>query len=428
MAVINGADGDDVLVGGSGANTLNGNDGNDVLMGGPLVVPSASCPLDKLNGGAGDDWFDMGPDDNQTTLTQDDCNQVIAGGSGTDVVDYSKRSANGVLLVKLDGVTASGEQSLTSREADKIGSDVEVVLAGGGPDLITGSDNADYLFGGPGNDHIYGGKGDDHLYGGAGDDSLYGDLGNDTFYELSAFPASTAANEALRGTTWAGLGAAIYGSEKPGAGDDLIMGGSDLSEVNKVDFTDAPNPVAAAICSDATAINANLKSCAIGSSDYVHVSLDGTTATAGASGTHNSYINVEYLAGSLTQPNVFIGSANAEVFEGGSGLDVILGQGGQDTLSGSPDPATGVSKDNTSIDVLCGGDDDDYVAGGSNSIVEGEGQMDQAHAHLLTTAVLLGGTSVQAPSFCHDPSNAVYTMTAGTNMCFGSTNKTHCAN
>jgi Ca2+-binding RTX toxin-like protein len=427
VAVLNGGAGNDILVGSSGANTLNGNDGDDILAGGPVMVASLSCPMDKLNGGAGDDWFDMGGDESQPALGKNDCNQTISGGSGLDVVDYSQRSNASILLVKLDGTTASGEQSSTPREADKIGSDVEIALGGAGLDLITGSDDDDYLYGGPGNDRIYGGKGDDHIYGGAGDDYLYGDLGNDTFYELSSFQTSSAWNEPLQATTWAGLGRSIYGSEKPGAGDDLVMGGTDLSETNKIDFSDAANPVAIAICSDGSAANATLKTCAPGVSDYVQISRDGTTATPGASGTKNSYINVEYVAGSLTQPNVFIGSANSEVFEGGAGVDVILGQGGQDTLSGSPDIASGVSKDNTSIDILCGGDGDDLLSGGTNALLEGEGQMDQAHATQNTTAVRIGGSSSQAPSFCTDPSNAVFSVVRGNNMCFGS-NKTHCLN
>ncbi len=427
MAVINGGAGDDILVGNSGANTLNGNDGNDILAGGPLMLPSGTCPMDKLNGGDGDDWFDMGPDDNVAVLTKNDCNQTISGGLGLDVVDYSQRSATSILLVKLDGVTASGEQSLSPHEADKIANDVEILLGGAGLDLFTGTDNQDFIFGGPGNDRIYGGKGDDHIYGGAGDDYLYGDTGSDTFYELSSYPSSSAWNEPLAGTTWAGVGLAIYGSEKPGAGDDLVMGGADLTETNKVDFTDAQNPVAVAICSDATAANATLRTCAPGVSDYVQVSLDGTTATPGASGTKNSYINIEYVSGSLSQPNVFIGSANNEVFEGGSKVDVILGQGGQDTLSGSADMLSGSAKDNTSIDVLCGGDGDDLLSGGTNALLEGEGQMDQAHLTQNTTAVRIGGTSSQAPSYCTNAANAVFTVVPGNNMCFGS-NKTHCVN
>ena len=205
------------------------------------------------------------------------------------------------------------------------------------------------------------------------------------------------------------------------------MGGADLTETNKVDFTDAQNPVAVAICSDATAANATLRTCAPGVSDYVQVSLDGTTATPGASGTKNSYINIEYVSGSLSQPNVFIGSANNEVFEGGSKVDVILGQGGQDTLSGSADMLSGSAKDNTSIDVLCGGDGDDLLSGGTNALLEGEGQMDQAHLTQNTTAVRIGGTSSQAPSYCTNAANAVFTVVPGNNMCFGS-NKTHCVN
>lgn len=430
FAVLSTGSGNDVLIGNALANTLNANGGNDVLMGGPLVTPSSSCPVDKLNGGANDDWFDMGADDGASPTTQNDCIQVVAGSTGLDVVDYSRRTAASTLTVKLDGTTPAGDQTVTPKEADKLGNDVEIVLGGLGDDTIIGTDNDDYLFGGLGNDKIYGGKGDDHIYGGAGDDKLYGDVGNDTFYELTAFPAATAWNEPLKGGSFAGLALQVYGAQKPGAGDDSVFGGTDLTETNKVDFTDAVQPVKVALCSDATATNTDFKNCVPAKSDYVAISYDGTS-TSGA-GTLNTYVNIEYVAGSLTKANTFIGTANAETFEGGSAVDTILGQGGQDVLFGYADPAAGGSVDNSSADILCGGDDDDTVYGGTASTTEGEGQMDQAHANQATSAVLLsGGSGVQLPSYCTHWASTVNpsTVIEGVNLCFGgATTEQHCAN
>ncbi|MFZ5896920.1 MAG: hypothetical protein ACOY0T_38035 [Myxococcota bacterium] len=431
ISVVNSGAGNDILIGNTAANTLNGNDGNDVLNGGAAQVVSSACTTDKLNGGNGNDWFDMGVDDNIASLTKNDCNQTVAGGAGVDVVDYSLRTSNGKVLLKLDGTTLSGEQTTIPKEGDKLANDLEVVLGGAGDDTITGTDNGDFLFGGKGKDAIYGGKGDDHVYGGPGDDSLYGDVGSDTFYELTAYPAATAWNEPLVSAgAFAGVGLAIFGSDKPGAGDDVVFGGGDLTETNKVDVTDALNPTKIAICSDSAATNTGLGSCATGKSDYIGISLDGTSTSG--SGTANTFVNIEYVAGSLTQANTFLGSANAETFEGGAAVDTVLGQGGQDALYGYPDPATGFPVDHTSADILCGGDDDDVLQAGLLSTTDGEGQMDQAHANQGTTAVLFTAAApvAQRPNYCTNWPNASspYTVIQGVNLCFGGGTKQSCAN
>ncbi|MGC4093421.1 MAG: hypothetical protein QM756_37105 [Polyangiaceae bacterium] len=422
--ILSSGTGNDVLVGNGSANTLNGNDGNDVLSGGPLLTVSSSCPIDKLNGGNGNDWFDMGSDDaTVSAVTKNDCNQTIAGGAGLDVVDYSQRTAYSKITLKLDGTTASGEQGTTPKEADKVGTDVEVVLGGKGDDTLTGTDNTDYMFGGDGKDSIYGGKGDDHIYGGPADDALYGDVGNDTFYELAAYPAALAWNEPLAGTTLAGVGLAIYGADKPGAGNDVAFGGADLTETNKLDFTDSTAAVKVALCSDSAASNTAFGNCTSAKSDYVGVSVDGTGSTT------NTYINMEYVAGALTQNNTMIGTANAEVFEGGSAVDVLLGQGGQDTLFGYSDPGTGFAVDNVSADILCGGDDDDVVQAGTTATTEGEGQMDQTKAG--SNAVNFTATSgAQWVNTCKSFTSTAnpYTVIQGVNLCFGGGTKQSCAN
>lgn len=431
ISVINSGAGNDVLIGNVAANTLNGNDGNDVLSGGPAQTVSSACPMDKLNGGNGNDWFDMGVDDAVAMLTKTDCNQTVSGGAGTDVVDYSQRTANGKLTIKLDGTTLSGEQTTVPKEGDKISNDIEVLLSGAGDDTITGTDNGDFLYGGKGKDLINGGKGDDHIYGGPGDDTLNGEVGHDTFYELTAYQAATSWNEPLASLAFAGVGLAVYGpADKPGAGDDLVLGGADLTETNKVDVTDAQNPTKIAICTDAAATPTNLGNCATSKSDYVGISLDGTSTSG--SGVANTFINIEYVAGSLTQPNTFLGSANAETFEGGAAVDTILGQGGQDTLFGYADPATGFPVDNASADILCGGDDDDILQAGKLATTDGEGQMDQAHANQGSSAVLFSAAApvAQRPNYCTHWPNATspYAVIQGVNLCFGGGTKQSCAN
>jgi Ca2+-binding RTX toxin-like protein len=423
ISVLSAGTGNDVLVGNTLANTLNGNDGNDVLSGGPLLTASSSCPTDKLNGGNGSDWFDMGSDDaTSSAVTKTDCNQTVTGGAGSDVVDYSQRTAYSKVLLKLDGTTLSGEQGTTPKEGDKVGTDVEVVLGGKGDDTLTGTDNADFLFGGDGKDTIYGGKGDDHIYGGPNDDAIYGDVGSDTVYELTAYPAATAWNEPLVGGTFAGVGLAIFGSDKPGAGNDVVFGGTDLTETNKLDFTDSAAAVKVALCSDAAASNTNFGTCTSAKSDYVGVSSDGTGSTT------NTYVNMQYVAGSLTSANTFIGTATAEVFEGGMGVDTILGQGGQDTLFGYADPATGFGVDNVAADILCGGDDDDVLQAGTSATTEGEGQMDAVKSS--SSQVQLSGASTQATSYCTHWANTTnpYTVIVGVNLCFGGGTKKDCAN
>jgi Ca2+-binding RTX toxin-like protein len=56
---------------------------------------------------------------------------------------------------------------------------IQNFYAGGGNDLMGGSDRNDNLWGGTGNDVLLGYAGDDRLYGEEGDDLLEGDAGND---------------------------------------------------------------------------------------------------------------------------------------------------------------------------------------------------------------------------------------------------------
>jgi hypothetical protein len=82
--VLEGGDGNDVLVGGKAADTLRGGPGADRLEGGGnLSKPGPTFAPEHLEGGPGDDVLDEGADVTPVTL--------IGGGPGHDIVDYAKR-------------------------------------------------------------------------------------------------------------------------------------------------------------------------------------------------------------------------------------------------------------------------------------------------------------------------------------------------
>lgn len=166
-ATITGADGNDNLIGGSGADVLIGCAGNDSLSGGAggdvLADGFFNCA------GGGNDTLDggTGPDS-------------IFGGPGTDTVTYASRTAS--VFVTLDGTANDGEVG----EGDSVSADVENITGGAGGDQISGGPGANTLSGGGGDDVIVGERspdssgpgGNDIIIGGAGDDALNGGDGD----------------------------------------------------------------------------------------------------------------------------------------------------------------------------------------------------------------------------------------------------------
>lgn len=161
---VTGGKGDDTLTGDDQRNVLLGGAGNDTLAGGPNASCVDATTGDVLNGGAGDDVFDLG---------QVDCWAVVIGGAGTDTADFSARGVS--LSISLDGLANDGAKD----ESANVGADVEIVRGGAGDDVIVGSAKADRLEGGPGDDVLSGLAGDDVLLGGPGADVLNGGAGTD---------------------------------------------------------------------------------------------------------------------------------------------------------------------------------------------------------------------------------------------------------
>ena len=131
--------GDDLIQGLNGVDTIFSQAGND-----------------HVRGGRGDDVIDGG--NGNDTLFGDDGNDSMRGGNGADVM-----------------WGGSGDDSMHG------GNESDTLDGGAGNDQLFGGNGKDTLNGGVNNDVLDGGNGNDTLIGGSGDDMLQGGEGNDTY-------------------------------------------------------------------------------------------------------------------------------------------------------------------------------------------------------------------------------------------------------
>ncbi len=228
--VVFGGSGDDVILGEAGNDTLHGEDGNDTISGGrgDDVIAGGSGG-DALDGAAGADVIDAGGGDDIIMATAGDGDDVIDGGGGQDALDLSATTAGAVIDL------AAGTAQSSDIGADAITS-IEVVIAGGGNDTLTGGSSADDLSGGSGDDTIAGQAGCDTISGGAGDDVIVatagdgddvidGGGGRDTF-DLSATTADAVIDLAAGTAQSSDIGCDVIASIEVvigGSGDDTII-------------------------------------------------------------------------------------------------------------------------------------------------------------------------------------------------------------
>ena len=257
-------------------------DGNDVFSAAGSVATGAAFATavtvyggignDTLRGGDGDDTLDGGDGvDTFQTGTADDGAETYVGGAGSDVVDYSTRTA--ALTVTMDGTTTGNDGE--TGEADKISDDVETVKGGSGADSFTGNASANIF---------YGGAGSDTLIGAAGVDQLFGEAGDDTFDEEAA---------ANGGDTVTG-----------GAGTDTIdYSGRSADTVIKLDNSATSGE----------------------SGETDKIATDVENVLGGTA--------IDTITGSASA-NVIDGGAGADVITGGAGADTITGGAGADVMSG----------------------------------------------------------------------------------------------
>jgi Ca2+-binding RTX toxin-like protein len=167
--------GDDTLDGGTGADLIFAGSGNDsVLAGSENDTVRGGDGDDTVFGGAGDDniFANAGDDD----LLGEAGNDLIQGGTGNDYIEGG--ADNDTLTGNADDDTLMGDAG-NDLLAGQDGSDV--LEGGDNNDTLDGGNGDDVLEGGSGNDILRGRNGEDDLTGGLGRDFLTGGQGADTF-------------------------------------------------------------------------------------------------------------------------------------------------------------------------------------------------------------------------------------------------------
>jgi Ca2+-binding RTX toxin-like protein len=179
---IEGADGNDKLVGQAGLDSLRGNAGDDTLTGGTgNDVLDGGTGKDVLNGGAGND-----------SLYGREGADVMIGGAGNDSYhvdstdDVVEELANGGIDIIWTSVSmdlaANIENAALEEDLTVNGNDLNNTIYGSsGNEAIAGGKGADMLIGGDGNDKLGGDDGNDVIDGGLGVDTINGGAGNDLF-------------------------------------------------------------------------------------------------------------------------------------------------------------------------------------------------------------------------------------------------------
>lgn len=164
---------DDVMVGGTGNDTLSGSLGKDALYGG--------AGNDQLNGNGGFDKLYGGDGNDRLFSNTNNGPDYLDGGTGIDFARIDRASTMGVAY-NLDISTLamrSVEQNIGNGtvvvNVEKItfegGNLIDVVKGGDLADNLSGNNGDDMLYGNAGNDLIRGGEGSDMIDGGAGTDA-----------------------------------------------------------------------------------------------------------------------------------------------------------------------------------------------------------------------------------------------------------------
>lgn len=253
---LHGEDGDDILLGAGGADRLEGGAGNDRVIGGDgNDMLEGGTGNDAIGGGAGNDTLrgDAGADymdggsGNDLYFVDDPGDAVIeAPGEGTDIVAVTLASY--VLRANVENLNFGGTDYKIGVGND-LGNHIRLQLssggqvqAGGGNDIIDGSEGADNLSGEAGDDTILGGGGDDYLNGGAGNNFLDGGAGNDSIEGGSDAESLYGwdGNDILLGNGGADRLEGGDGSDTlvGGSGDDILIGGASDDRMSGGDGAD----------------------------------------------------------------------------------------------------------------------------------------------------------------------------------------------
>ncbi|MCE2517946.1 MAG: calcium-binding protein [Alphaproteobacteria bacterium] len=230
--------GDDTFRGGAGADNLFGWGGNDTLNG--------DAGDDNLYGGAGNDILNGGAD--ADVIDGGAGADMIDGGTGIDTVTYADETSG--VFVNLSATPQNGTAFGVSSGSDQL-FNIENITGSELGDGLTGDDGANIILGGGGTDTLNGGAGADTLNGGAGTDFVTygldtagvtvnlstgtatdGNGDTDTLISIENITGS-GSNDTLTGDDGANglFGQAGDDTIDGGAGADMITGGAGLDRM-----------------------------------------------------------------------------------------------------------------------------------------------------------------------------------------------------
>ena len=309
--VIVSGSGDDSLFGGTGNDFLNGGEGNDTLDGGiGDDVLSDDGGNDSIFGGVGNDeltHFDFGGAAADATLDGGEGDDTLDGGAGNDWASYA--NAGGAVTVDLSAGTSSGADGSDDLKG------IENVLGGIGNDSILGDGLNNVLDGGNGDDTVLSFVGDDSVVGGDGSDSLIGNEGADTL--LGGTGSDTLlGNEQADSLAGGDNNDLLQGGQDTdtldgGAGDDTLAGGTGENRLTGGDGNDFASYAAAGA--------------------GVLVDLGAAQANAQGTDIDDQLFGIEGVIGS-NHNDELRGDALDNTLYGGGGSDTLSGGGGNDWL------------------------------------------------------------------------------------------------
>jgi Ca2+-binding RTX toxin-like protein len=378
MALFNGTNNNDNLIGTSGNDTLRGFAGNDTLFGGFFGN-------DILDGGDG--TFDTATYQgftNNINASLETNKATFFGGSGTFIGIENLIGGNNQDVLTGNGGSNRIDGSFGGDEISGRGGD-DFLIGGAGFDILRGELGNDRLFGGDDTDLLEGGEGGDQLSGDKGNDTMIGGSGNDGFFWVDGDGSDLIQGGDGRDN----LG--FIGSIEQGDNLELTQSGSDviLRRTNLVPITLTNQSI-----ESFSSINGD------GGDDVLNISNLGV-----ASGV----LSIQFTGGNgndamisnNVSPNINASGGNGNDFlEGGNGNDTLLGDRGNDIMlaRNGDDRIVGAESTNLGrgeIDILVGGpgrdtfvldnfyDDNNIFTGGTqdfariSDFIVGEGDLIQ---------------------------------------------------
>lgn len=277
-----------------------------------------------MGGGAPDGAQEQayGGEGNDYLSSRSDGEEVLDGGSGFDIVDYSCCEVDGVTTVDLmltgpQDTGGGGVDDLVDIEGLEGGSGDNVLSGDAGTNALYGNLGDDILNGRGGNDYLLSDYGTDTLSGGGDDDDLQGGDDADTIYGGAG---------ADRITLGVPGGGAVAERGYGGAGDDHFQGTvSDELLVGRSGRDSVRYGVICPRCGEGGP----------GSFDAVRVDLRLSGPQDTWDGGIDELSGIEALIGT-GEDDVLLGDREGNSLSGEGGADTLYGRRGADALIGGP--------------------------------------------------------------------------------------------